>query len=93
MAGAAPWALATTRRGSCGAAAGLAQAARTTAALHVKIPPCEDGPTVATKYFKLVLAGTAMGALISSEAECAPRKKPNGPDNDSEQDISNWGGA
>ena len=76
LARAAPWALATTwSRSSC-SPAGLALAARTTTSLlKLETAQFQGEPRVVAKNFKLVLAGTALGALISSEADCAPKKK------------------
>ena len=76
LARAAPWALATTwSRSSC-SPAGLALAARTTTSLlKLETAQFQGEPRVVAKNFKLVLAGTALGALISSEADCMPQAK------------------
>ena len=53
------------------------QAARTTTTvLNIQSVWFQEEPTAAANKFRLVLAGTALGALISSEVECAPKKRP-----------------
>ena len=83
LAGAAPWALETktTWSRSCCSPAGLALAARTTPTsttlLNLQTAQFKDGakPIAVGARFKLLLAGTALGALVSTEAECAPKKR------------------
>ena len=76
MARAAPWALATTWSRSFCSPAGLALAARTTTSLlNIQTAQFQEEPRIVAKNFKLVLAGTALGALISSEADCMPQAK------------------
>ena len=77
LARAAPWALATTWSRSFSSPAGLALAARTTTTvLNIQSVWFQEEPTAASNKFRLVLAGTALGALMSSEVECAPKKRP-----------------
>ena len=76
LARAAPWALATTWSHSFSSPAGLALAARTTTSLlNIQTAQFQEEPRIVAKNFKRVLAGTALGALISSEADCMPQAK------------------
>ena len=71
---AAPWALAAARRSSC-SPAGPVLAARTTTALLSTQTAQFEQKGAAAPNFRLVLVGTALGALISSEADSQPKKK------------------
>ena len=74
LARAAPCALATVSSRSFSSPAGLA-ARTTTTVLNIQSVRFQEEPTAAANKFRLVLAGTALGALMSSEVECAPKKR------------------
>ena len=72
---AAPWALAAARRSSCSPAGPVLAARTTTALLNTQTAQFHEQKGAAAPNFRLVLVGTALGALISSEADSQPKKK------------------
>ena len=79
LARAAPWALAAASRSFCSPAGPMLAARTTTALLNIQTAQFHEQKGAAAPNFRLVLVGTALGALISSEADCQPKKKRKPP--------------